>query len=1087
MSGGSVTPNTATAAVPRYSPADLAAAIGLPAPTDEQAAVISAPLGPFVVIAGAGSGKTETMVSRVLWLVANGAVQVDKVLGLTFTVKAAAELADRMRRRLGQLADGVGLQLDPALEPTVSTYDSYAARLADEHGLRLGSEPGARLLTDAARWQLANRIVSAYDGAMDAITVREDAVTSQVLGLADELAEQLIDPDRLRDWTARFLAGCAALPPSRRQASYRGTEVAVTTARARDQLLSLVQRFQEAKRDTRGMDFGDRMSLAARVAGATPVVGALERARYHLVLLDEYQDTSHAQLVLLRSLFGHGHPVTAVGDPFQSIYGWRGASSGAISRFPASFRSGYGTPGGVLPLSRSFRHERVILDVANAIAESLRHTETAVKRLTAGPAAAAGAVEVALLPTMPDETDWVADRIAQIWHGTRPEDGIAVLTRRRSDFPRFESALRARGIPVEVIGLGGLLTQPEVREVVSVLQVLSDPSAGAALLRLLTGPRWRIGPRDLRALHRRSGALTQAQTARAAADGPHPGVPPRSADTDPVGIIEALESLGNPADYSREGYRRLDTLRRELAGLRRRVSAPLPELLAEVEHTIGVEVELVAAGGRRTQLDRFADIVAEFTDQSESPTLSGLLAYLRVAEVVERGLGQAADSDESDGDDPIERDVRASPDRVQILTVHAAKGLEWGVVAIPSLADRVFPSSGVRQNWSRSPATVPYSLREDGAQFPDLDPAGCADVGEFDQRRKAFDGELKTLAAREERRLAYVAVTRAKRRLIASSHIWAPGLAKARTPSPFLTEIRDVTGASTAAWADPPPADEQNPLAEIDDSARWPLDPLGRRRGSSDAGADLVRAALGSPPAPDERDDELAGQSARWSADIDVLLAERDAAPADVSEVVLPSELSVSTLVSLRSDPAALAARIRRPMPRPPVPLARRGTAFHAWLELRYAPQRTLDVDEWSGAADSDAASEEDLEVLQAAFERSCWAARTPVAVEVGFVTELAGHEIRGRIDAVFAEPDGRVRVIDWKTGTQPTGRAAEAAAVQLAVYRLAYARLADLPVERVVAAFHYVRSGVTYAPSDLLDEAGLQALITAVPDRQPG
>src|SRR5690606_38637467 len=162
---------------------------------------------------------------------------------------------------------------------------------------------------------------------------------------------------------------------------------------------------------------------------------------------------------------------------------------------------------------------------------------------------------------------------------------------------------------------------------------------------------------------------------------------------------------------------------------------------------------------------------------------------------------------------------------------------------------------------------------------------------------------------------------------------------------------------------------------------------------------------------------------------------------------------------------------------------ARRGTAFHLWLEQRFGGDALLDLDDLPGAGDENAASDTELEHLQRAFLASEWADRVPIEVEVPFATVIAGVVVRGRMDAVFADPDGTFDVIDWKTGRRPSGAAAEAAAVQLAAYRLAWAELARVPVERVRAGFHYVREGITVRPVDLLDADGLAALVARLPE----
>ena len=528
-----------------YSPAQLARLLRVPEPTPEQAAVIAAPLGPLAVVAGAGSGKSETMAARLVWLVANGMVRPDRVLGLTFTRKAAAEFADRVRSRLERLrraglADPAGASTtendDPfGGDPVIGTYHAYAGRLVGDNALREGLEPSMRLITPALSWQLAASIVAAYDGPMDEIIWTPQTVTAAVLELAGDLSEHLRET---RDVTAvgRWLTAELGALPGRVPGSVRKI---MATQWAREQLLPLVERYAAAKAAREVLDHGDQVALAARIASQHPEVGAAERARYHVVLLDEYQDTSHAQLVLLRSLFGGGHPVTAVGDPCQSIYGWRGASAGNLRRFTADFpvvarmrpfgASAPTGPAPVLLLSTSFRNAARVLDTAAVVQEELRYEAPDVPRLVSAPdRGERGTVACALLDTVTGEADWVAGQIAgllaldpgcapdgQAWPdgrqaGVRPSD-VAVLCRKRSQFVPLRHAIEARGIPVEVVGLGGLLVVPEVQDVVATLRVLHDAGASDALARLLTGPRWRIGPRDLVALGRRARALVRGE------------------------------------------------------------------------------------------------------------------------------------------------------------------------------------------------------------------------------------------------------------------------------------------------------------------------------------------------------------------------------------------------------------------------------------------------------------------------------------------------------------------------------------------------------------------------------------------------
>ncbi|HEY6593214.1 MAG TPA: UvrD-helicase domain-containing protein [Asanoa sp.] len=1139
-------PRRPAAAGPRFTPVELAKLLRLHAPTREQADIIAAPVRPLLVVAGAGSGKTETMAARVAWLVANGYATPDQILGLTFTRKAAGELAHRIRTRLGQLVRRLGREgRDPADllsgEATVATYHSYAARVVTEHGLRSGYEPATRLLTEASRWQSVDLIVRNYDGDMTGVDRAASTVTDAVLALSGELAEHLVTPDQLAGWTGRIFGEVGGRPGK----VYADVRKALAIQQARLRLLPMVRAYDRRKHDVEAMDFGDQMSRAARVARDHPEVGEIERARYRVVLLDEYQDTSHAQVVLLGSLFGDGHPVTAVGDPCQSIYGWRGASAGTLDRFPHEFAAADGSPASMLTLTTSWRNRPEILGVANRVSESLRSAGARVAELApafsvdeaipgrTARGAIGATVHCALLGTYEDEAAWIADSMLAAWRGAarmpaavpehiplerRPTS--AVLVRLRNQIPAIEDALRARGLPVEVVGLGGLLDTPEVRDVVCTLRVLADPTDGASLLRLLTGARWRIGPRDLVALHRRARSMAAARR-ELAGSGPAADEPEIVPDRlDEATLVEALADLGPGQAYSAEGYARLHAYARELALLRHRLDQPLPDLIADVERTIGLDVEVAVragagaragdAGLARGHLDALGDVAARFARDTEGGALAGFLAFLTAAEDEERGL------------EPGE--VEVVEGAVQVLTAHAAKGLEWDVVAVAGLSRGVWPGPvRASDHYLGGLGVLPFPLRGDAGGLPRFPYDDAGDQREVAIALTEFADRWREHDEREERRLAYVAVTRPRRLLLCSGHWWGEGVKRPRGPSVFLSEVHErceAGGGVVDVWT-PEPAGEANPTAEVVARAEWPGDPLGPRRpamteaaalvrrlmaDSHDDAVDREREAAGDLPVPDAAGEQAGGDggetprpdvaelldpaaaadAARWHTEATMLLTERErqARGSGPVQVTLPDHLSVSQLVTLQRDPQALARTLRRPMPSRPDPYARRGTAFHAWLEQRFGAVRLLDIDELPGAADEDAAPDEALAELQEKFLESPWADRNPVDVEIPFATMIGGVVVRGRMDAVFADTGGRFDVVDWKTGRPPAGADERAAAVQLAAYRLAWAELAAVPVERVRAAFHYVRDGLTVRPADLLDAAGLAALIAAVPQR---
>jgi len=1003
-----------------------------------------------------------------------------------------------------------------------------------------------RLITAALSWQLAASIVAAYDGPMDAVQWTPQTVTAAVLQLTGDLAEHLRAPGEVRavgQWLARQQAALPGKPP----ATVRRV---LETQRAREQLLPLVERYQAAKQAREVLDHGDQVELAARIAARHPEVGAAERGRYHVVLLDEYQDTSHAQLVLLRALFGGGHPVTAVGDPCQSIYGWRGASAGNLRRFARDFpaRAGERTP--VRLLSTSFRNTGRVLDAAATLQAELRAEAPDVPLLVPAPGRSArGQVTAALLPTAVDEADWVADQAAALlalpigsapdgrpWPpsgmgggplasgapapdharrppsppdgqpaGVRPSD-IAVLCRKRSQFAELRRALEARSIPCEVVGLGGLLSVPEVQDVVATLRVLHDGAASDALARLLTGPRWRIGPRDLVALGRRARDLARGVGDQRAGG---PGGADQAADPPPGSggggliadaltealtdltaetgsLVEALDDLGDPAGYSETGYARLSALAGEARYLRAHVTRPLADLIAEVERALSLDIEVAARPGgdlasARADLDAFTDVAATFAGDQPEPTLGAFLAYLAAAQQEEFGLetGRVGESD-----------------TVKLLTVHAAKGLQWPAVFVPGLAagdrSQVFPAKPrVSTRWTDNARLIPFPLRGDVADLPELSSLE-ADALE------AFTAACAARDLAEERRLGYVAATRAAFWLGCSGYWWGDATA-ALGPSVFLTEVRRAceAGAGTVArWADRPADDADNPLLAEAAEADWPATPAGAHYAAVGQAAALVEAATSArawereeaadgpeagPGALTPAERELA---AAWELDAGLLLAERgrlrDRGDGPV-EVLLPDRLSVSALVALARDPDALARQVRRPMPQPPAGQARKGTAFHRWLEERFGQQRLIDDDDLF--AEEEEGPDENLIELRAQFEAGQWGGRWPREVEVPFDMLIGDRQVRGRIDAVFADADGTFDVVDWKTGRPPGNQPErEAVAVQLAAYRLAWSALAGVPLGRVRAAFYYVRRDQTVRPADLLDQAGLVALINRVP-----
>ncbi|MFE7466036.1 UvrD-helicase domain-containing protein [Streptomyces sp. NPDC057499] len=822
-------------------PEQLKELLGIPF-TPEQTACITAPPAPQVIVAGAGSGKTTVMAARVVWLVGTGQVAPEQVLGLTFTNKAAAELAERVRKALiaAGVTDPDAIDPDnPPGEPSISTYHAFAGRLLTEHGLRIGLEPTTRLLADATRYQLAARVLREAPGPYPALTRSFPTLVSDLLALDAELAEHLVRPEQLAQYDTGLLDTLASARLS--NAELRRIP---ETAEARRELLQLTRRYRDAKKSRDLLDFGDQIALSAELALTRPEVGTILRDEFRVVLLDEYQDTSVAQRLLLSALFGSGpagrtgHAVTAVGDPCQAIYGWRGASVANLDDFPHHFPHADGTPATRHSLSENRRSGGRLLHLANGLAAPLRAMHEGVEALRPAPGAERdGTVRCALLPTHAEEIDWLADSIAHLVRTGREPGEIAVLCRTAGDFPRIQAALVARDVPVEVVGLSGLLHLPEVADLVAVCEVLQDPGANASLVRLLTGPRWRIGPRDLALLGRRARLLVH----RAAhADDGDPDLDRRLAEAvegvDPAEVISLADALdtfleaGGEADdglpFSAEARVRFARLAAELRELRRSLGDPLMDVLHRVLAATGLEVELSAspqalAARRRETLANFLDVAARFSAVEGDATLLAFLGFLRTAVQYEKGLDNALPGGEN---------------TVKVLTAHKSKGLEWDVVAVPGLVGGQFPSGQSRDAWTAQAQVLPHALRGDRATLPD--------VHAFDAKGlKAFKEEMKEHQHTEELRLGYVTFTRPRSLLLGSGHWWGPSQKKPRGPSAFLHALYEHCAAGHGeieVWADEPAEDAENPVlgSETADLA-WPLPlddaALTRRRAAADA------------------------------------------------------------------------------------------------------------------------------------------------------------------------------------------------------------------------------------------------------------
>jgi len=1045
----------------RYSAIDIAEALQLPVPTAQQQAVIQAPLGPALVVAGAGSGKTETMANRVLWLLANEHVKPSEVLGLTFTRKAAGELLVRIRDRIAQLADA-GLtpeDHDPFQAPVVSTYNSFANSIFRDNALLVGREGDGAVLGEAGAWQLARATVTrSRDERLPELEKNLDPVTTAVLGLSRAIAENIADPEAVREFALRF-AAARDLPPGGRGA-YAAVDGMVSAVAALDVLVDLVGEYEAAKLTRSAVEYSDQVALALKILEKQPAVAAELRDRFRVVLLDEYQDTSVVQTWLLARLFA-GHPVMAVGDPNQSIYGWRGASASNLEQFPTQF----GASGSPYPLSTSWRNGHRILDAANALVAPLSLvSRVPVEKLQPAPRATDMPIAVRFEEHLEAEADAVASWFAARLSVPEPPSA-ALLFRARKTQPYFLRALKKQGVRYHVLGIGGLLAEPEIADLVSMLSVLSDPGAGLELIRVLAGSRWRIGVQDLHALNRLASWLRDRDHAQQVyADEVKERM--RSSLTEGEGgsIVDALDFLAHApaghsalAHFSEVGLARLRDAGQVVARLRARASLSLPDLVSLVEQELRLDIEVVSNEDRPlggAPMEALFDAIDGYLALDDASTrvgseLNGFLAWLRAAE---------------EREDLAPRPEDPEPGTVQILTIHGAKGLEWDLVAVPRLVADELPMKPIdgTNGWLAF-GQLPWPFRGDAADLPVYDWESATTRKELLDNRDDFKAAVSGRLQDEERRLAYVAVTRARHELLLSGSFWATQT-KYREPSPFL---RDLALAGVVDELPAAPESETNPMGDNLEWFRWPRDPLGERREAVEAAAAAVRAAepkIGGP----------------WAHELELLLTERARRLAGAGAVALPTRVPASRFKDFVTEPDAVASSLLRPMPEKPFKATRLGTLFHSWVENRYglgAGSDELDAPALELDDEGDGVEAADLARLRATFEASEWADRRPIEVEREIHLPFDDRIVICKIDAIYALDDGRFEVVDWKTGKAPKDDDdLERKTLQLALYRLAYSKWADIEPSRITAAFYFVADDRVIRPDHIDDEAELLA-----------
>lgn len=691
--------------------------------TGSQMAAVTHGEGPLLIVAGAGTGKTLVITRRIAWLIATRRAKPSEILALTFTEKAASEMEARVD----------ALVPYGFVDTWISTFHAFGDRVLRDHALEAGLEPDFRVLSRPEQFIfLRDRL---YDLPLDRFRPAGDPTRyiDAILSLISRAKDEDVSPDALEGFARK-------LNDEARRNLEDGTfdDPAATYT----ELAQVYATYQGLLRQAGRVDFGDLISIPLRLFREHPDVLRRYQARFRHILVDEFQDTNHAQFELVKLLAAAHRNITVVGDDDQSIYKFRGAAISNILGFVGTYPDAR-----QVVLTENFRSTQPILDAAYRLIQHnnpdrLEARNGLEKRLVAR-RDGEGPVRHLHFETLTEEADAVAAAIADhAGSGGRYAD-CAILVRANGDADPFIRALNVRGIPWWFSGTRGLYDREEVRVALAFLRVLADPADNLSLYYLGTSPLYVIDATDMaRSLsytNRRHRSLEY--TFRHLGDAPELArelSPESRASIDR--LVEDLDEMRALMRHHATGRVLYEYLVTRTGYIRRLATSEQP----------GDEV-------RVANLARLFDIVARHGD---------VAVYDRVPEFVRRMEDLIAA-----GDDPPMPDPDPDFDGVQILTIHKAKGLEFPLVFIVNCVAEKFPS-----RTRRDPLELPDELVRDREVLP------------------TGDSHLQ-----EERRLFYVGMTRARDRLILTSGR-DYGRVRARKVSRFVLEALDEPGVDASTY-----------------------------------------------------------------------------------------------------------------------------------------------------------------------------------------------------------------------------------------------------------------------------------------------
>ncbi len=625
----------------------------------EQKRAVTHGEGPLLVVAGAGTGKTQVVTRRIAWLIATRRARPSEILALTFTDKAAEEMQARVDRLVPY----------GYTDTVISTFHAFGDRVIREHALELGlpSEPRVLSRPETVIF-LAERLFR-----LDLDEYRPLGNPTRFLDALATLFSRLKDEDVS---PAAFTAHAAHLVAEVEAGAPDGParEALRETARRQLELAAAYARYQELLGEAGAIDFGDQVALALRLLCEHPAAREELQARFRYVLVDEFQDVNRAQAELVALVAEPRRNIAVVGDDDQSIYRFRGAATGAIVDFLGRFRGAR-----TIVLRRNYRSRAPILDAAYRLVrfndpDRLEVQQGISKRLIAqrrGPrgrgAAPAAPVRHLAFATGSEEADWVAAEIAtRIASGAPPRDH-AILVRANADADAVLRSLNLAGVPWRFSGISGLYARPEIRVLLSFLRAVGEPGSSVDVYGLAASDLYDLGGDDLSALANRARRTNRSLWETLVEVDGQPGLLRLRPETR-TSLARLVADLRR---YSELGHRR-----------------PAGEVLYDFLRSSGslarlMGAETVAAEEALSNIARFFEIIRAQSDLLADDRAVFLAPHLQT-------LIDA-------GDDPATADVDPDADAVAVATLHKAKGLEWPVVFLVGLVDGRFPARGRRE------------------------------------------------------------------------------------------------------------------------------------------------------------------------------------------------------------------------------------------------------------------------------------------------------------------------------------------------------------------------------------------------------